>query len=402
VPLSAEQIIVKQETGQNEDFSLVLGGPLYQLLLRSGLIEPPFGNLGWRIGLITALAWLPLVPLTIFSGRFAGGVKVPFLYDFEVHARLLFSLPLMVLAEMVVYIRMRAITRQFVERQIIIEDVQPAFNSVVSSAMRLRNSLAVEIALLLFAVLVGPYIWRETLALHSDTWYATITSSSLNHTGAGRWYAFVSVPVYQFVLLRWYYRIFIWCRFLFQISRLDLNLVPLHPDRCCGLGFLGNVAIAFAPLLMAHSGLLAGYIANRILYEGATLPDYKFEVVGIVVLLLLIVLGPLCVFIPKLNAARLAGLRTYGRLASDYVTAFAGKWTRGVIADGEPLLGSADIQSLADLDQSFTIVREVKLVPFGKETVLRFIVVIALPLAPLVLTMFSLEELIKRLITVFL
>jgi hypothetical protein len=108
------------------------------------------------------------------------------------------------------------------------------------------------------------------------------------------------------------------------------------------------------------------------------------------------------VFIPKLNAARLAGLRTYGRLASDYVTAFAGKWTRGVMADGEPLLGSADIQSLADLDQGFTIVREMKLVPFGKETVLRFIVVIALPLAPLVLTMFSLEELLKRLITVIL
>jgi hypothetical protein len=400
--LSSAQTIVKSDTGQTEDFSLVLGGPLYQLLLRYRLIEPPFGQLGWRIGLITALAWLPLVPLTIFTGRFAGGVKVPFLYDFEVHARLLFALPLMVLAELVVYIRMRAITRQFVERQIIVESVQPAFNTVISSAIRLRNSLTVEIALLLFAVLAGPHIWRATLALHSDTWYATITSSSLSHTHAGHWYAFVSVPVFQFILLRWYFRIFIWCRFLFQISRLDLNLVPLHPDRCCGLGFLGNVAIAFAPLLMAHSGLIAGYIANRVLHEGASLPDYKFELLGMAVLLLVIVLGPLCVFIRKLNAARIAGLRTYGRLASEYVNAFAGKWTRGVVAGGEPLLGSADIQSLADLDNSFAIVKEMKLVPFGKEAVLRFIVVIALPLAPLALTMFSLEELLKRLITVFL
>jgi len=400
--LSSAQTIVKSDTGQTEDFSLVLGGPLYQLLLRYRLIEPPFGQLGWRIGLITALAWLPLVPLTIFTGRFAGGVKVPFLYDFEVHARLLFALPLMVLAELVVYIRMRAITRQFVERQIIVESVQPAFNTVISSAIRLRNSLTVEIALLLFAVLAGPHIWRATLALHSDTWYATITSSSLSHTHAGHWYAFVSVPVFQFILLRWYFRIFIWCRFLFQISRLDLNLVPLHPDRCCGLGFLGNVAIAFAPLLMAHSGLIAGYIANRVLHEGASLPDYKFELLGMAVLLLVIVLGPLCVFVRKLNAARIAGLRTYGRLASEYVNAFAGKWTRGVVAGGEPLLGSADIQSLADLDNSFAIVKEMKLVPFGKEAVLRFIVVIALPLAPLALTMFSLEELLKRLITVFL
>lgn len=178
--------------------------------------------------------------------------------------------------------------------------------------------------------------------------------------------------------------------------------MPLHPDRCCGLGFLGNVTFAFAPLLMAHSGLVAGFIANRILHEGATLPAYKFELMGIAVFLLVIVLGPLCVFTPKLNSARLSGLRTYGRLASDYVVGFAGKWTRGAMTEGEPLLGSADIQSLADLDNSFAIVRETKLVPFGNPTIVRFIVVIALPLAPLALTMFSLEELLKRLITVLL
>jgi hypothetical protein len=351
---------------------------------------------------ITALAWLPLIPLTILSGRFTDGVPVPFLYDFEVHARLLFSLPLMVLAEMVVYIRMRALTVQFVERQIISENVRPAFNMVVSSAMRLRNSIAVEVSLVALVVLAGPFIWREALALRSDTWYATVTGSSLSLTPAGRWYAFVSVPIFQLILLRWYYRIFVWGRFLFQVSRLELNLVPLHPDRCCGLGFLGNVTAAFAPLLMAHSGLIAGFVANRILHEGATLPDYKFELAGMAVLLLAIVLGPLCVFVPRLNRARLAGLRTYGRLASEYVVGFAGKWTCGARVEGEPLLGSADIQSLADLDNSFVIVRQMKLVPFGNETILRFIVVIALPLAPLALTMFPPEEMLKRLITVFL
>lgn len=329
-------------------------------------------------------------------------MKTPFLYDFEVHARLLFALPLLVLAEMIVYIRMRAITAQFVERQIITDNLRPAFNAIITSAMRLRNSRAAEIGLLLLVVLAGPFIWRETLALHSDTWYATVSSSSRSFTPAGYWYEFVSVPVFQFILVRWYYRIFIWGRFLLQVSRLDLNLVALHPDRCGGLGFLGDVPFAYAPLLMAHSGLVAGFIANRILHEGAVLPNYKFELVGVSVLLLAIVLGPLCVFIPKLNATRLAGLRTYGRLASDYVVGFAEKWTRGAMAEGEPFLGSADIQSLADLSKSFAIVSEMKLVPFGKDTFIRFLVVIALPLAPLALTMFSLEELVKRLINVVL
>lgn len=398
----ASQTIIKQDIQQGEDFSLVLGGPLYQLLLRSKLIQPPLGHLGSRIGVITSFAWLPLVALAIVGGRFAGGVKLPFLYDFEVHARLLFALPLLILAELIVYVRMRAITAQFIERQIITDSVRPAFNAVISSAMRLRNSLSAEIALLLLAVLAGPQIWQRALILHSNTWYATVSSSGLNLTKAGYWYAFVSVPIFQFILLRWYYRVAIWCRFLFQVSRLDLNLVALHPDRCCGLGFLGNVVFSFAPLLMAHSGIFAGYIGNRILREGARLPDYKFELVGLTLLLLAIVLGPLCVFVPKLNRARLAGLRTYGRFASSYVVDFARKWTSNPDAEGEPLLGTGDIQSLADLDNSFRIVKEIKLVPFGKDTVIRFLVVIALPLAPLAFTMFSPEELLKRLITVVL
>jgi hypothetical protein len=396
-----EQTNVKRETEQSEDFSLVLGGPLYQLLLRVRLIQPPLGHIGWRIGVITALAWLPLVVLTIFIGRFVGGVKVPFIYDFEVHARLLFSLPLMILAELVVYIRMRGLVAQFVERQIITDKLLPAFNAIISSAMRLRNSLAAEIGLLLFVVLAGHFIWRKALALDSDTWYATVSSSSRSYTLAGYWYSFVSVPVFQFILIRWYYRVFIWCRFLFHVSRLDLNLVALHPDRSCGLAFLGNVTLGFAPLVMAHTGVVAGFIGNRIVREGATLSDYRVELVGIAVLLLAIVLGPLCVFIPKLNAARLAGLRTYGRLASDYVVGFARKWAPGAMAS-EHLLGTSDIQSLADLANSFAIVRESRLVPFGRDTVVRFLVVIALPLVPLLFTMFAVEELLTRLIKVLL
>jgi hypothetical protein len=303
---------------------------------------------------------------------------------------------------MIVYARMRAITAQFEERHLITDAVRPAFNAVVSSAIRLRNLVTVEIALLLLVIFAGRYVWRESLALHSNTWYATVTSSGQSPTRAGLWYAFVSLPLFQFILLRWYYRLFIWCRFLFQVSRLDLNLLPLHPDRCCGIGFLASVVTAFAPLLMAHSGVVAGFIANRILHEGAALPDYKFELLAMAVFLLLVVLGPLCVFIPKLNHARLTGLRTYGRLASDYVVDFAGKWACSGMSGGEPLLGSADIQSLADLGNSFAVVSEIKLVPFRKGTIVRFLVAIALPLAPLALTMFSPEELLQRLFNILL
>jgi len=179
-----------------------------------------------------------------------------------------------------------------------------------------------------------------------------------------------------------------------------LNLVPLHPDRSCGLGFLGNVAIAFAPLLMAHSGLIAGYIANRILHEGAKLPDYKVELLAMAALLLASssdrfahsFLSSMPRGFPVTNVWP-AGERIHHWLCRN------GPVVRTRKAS---LFGIGRHSISGRFGQQFAIVTEMKLVPFNRGTVVRFIVVIALPLAPLALTMFSLEELLKRLITVFL
>ena len=97
---------------------------------------------------------------------------------------------------------------------------------------------------------------------------------------AGWWLGLVSLPVFQFILLRWYFRLFIWTSFLWQVSGIELQLVPTHPDRAGGLGFLGAVAYAFAPVLLAQGAMLAGMIANQIFYAGATLPQFKVEIVG--------------------------------------------------------------------------------------------------------------------------
>jgi hypothetical protein len=118
--------------------------------------------------------------------------------------------------------------------------------------------------------------------------------------------------------------------------------------------------------------------------------------------LLLLVLGPLLLFVPHLSAARRAGLREYGTLAQRYVREFDDKWLRGDAPPGEPLVGSADIQSLADLGNSFEVIRSMRVLPFTRDTVLQLAVITLLPVAPLVLTMVSLEDLLKRLVQVVL
>jgi hypothetical protein len=103
---------VETTPGKKEDFSLFLGGPLYQLLLRVGLLRPPLDRLKWRLLTIVGLAWAPLAVLTLLDGRCLGGVKVPFLRDFEVHVRLLAALPLLIAAEVVIHDRITVILRR--------------------------------------------------------------------------------------------------------------------------------------------------------------------------------------------------------------------------------------------------------------------------------------------------
>jgi hypothetical protein len=110
---------------------------------------------------------------------------------------------------------------------------------------------------------------------------------------------FVSIPIVQFILLRWYVRLFIWFRFLWHVSRSNLRLIPTHPDRSAGLGFLGKSAYAFGPILFAQGAKLAGLVATRVLYKGESLLSFKLQVGGFIVFFVLAILGPLLMLLPK-------------------------------------------------------------------------------------------------------
>jgi len=386
------------------DFSVVLGGPLYQMVRRAHLAGGALELLHRRIIVITLFAWLPLLILSVLDGRAWGdAVRVPFLLDVDVHARFLLAVPLLIVAELVVHQRMLPVVQQFLERGLIADASRARFDAALASAGRLRNSVLAEILLIAFVYLVGIlFIWPRYAVLDVATWFATPADGGRRLSSAGWWFVCVSLPVFQFLLFRWYFRVFVWIRFLWQVTRCELSVIPTHPDRAGGLSFLTNTVIAFAPLLMAHGTLLAGSIANRIFYKGVALLDFKIELAIVPAVLLLIVLGPLMLFMPHLARARRAGLRAYGTLAERYVREFDDKWLRGGAPAGEALLGSADIQSLADLGNSFEIIRGMRLIPFDKNTVIQLAIVTLLPVAPLVLTMVSLEELLKRLLQVVL
>ena len=379
------------------DFSLVLGGPLFQLFRKWHIASDDLELLQRRIVVITLVAWLPLLLLTVLGGAGGDVRRLSFFHDLEVHVRFLVALPILIGAELIVHLRLRPIVRRFVERRIVLPEDLPRFQSIVESAIRLRNSVPLELGLVCVVYTVGLWFWSSRFELHAPTWYAT-PEGPWHLTLAGLWYVFVSIPIVQFILLRWYVRLFIWFRFLWHVSRIKLQLISTHPDRGGGLAFLGRSSYIFGPILFAQGAMAAGLVAGRVLYGGESLLSFKFQLGGLIAFFVLVVLGPLLMFTPQLVRAKRKGLADYGLLAQRYVEGFERKWVVRDSAPPEDLLGTSDIQSLADLGNSYAFVRAMRPIPFGTEDIVRLAAVTAAPLAPLLLTIYPAEHLLMQVI----
>ena len=136
--------------------------------------------------------------------------------------RFLIALPTLIAAEVIVHSRLRPIARRFVQRRIVLPQDLPRFHRAVESAIRLRNSVPLELGLLAIVYSFGLWFWHNRFSIDVATWYAK-PGGRWHLTPAGIWYVFLSIPLLQFILLRWYLRFFIWYRFLWQMSRMQCS-----------------------------------------------------------------------------------------------------------------------------------------------------------------------------------
>lgn len=393
----------EQDKRQRINFSLTSGGPTYEFLKWSHLSGDRVQNTTKRVIVFSAITWLPLLILSLIEGNFVNpNLEVAFLDHIQGHVRFLVALPLLIGVEPYVQFQLGHAVQRFIDRKIIRESDIPKFDKFIERAHRIRNSVWSELALVVLVFTIGVWVWTDRTEVGSAKWFAAPDQASFNLTYAGIWFFLVSMPVFQFVLVRWYARFLLLFWLLWKVSRLSLNLIATHPDRAAGLGFLGRVTYAFTPILIAQGALLSGMIASQIYHYGGSLTSFVIEIVGYVAFFVIAVLLPLCVFIPKLMRAKRKGLALYGILASRYIEEFHDKWIGNKNPANEPLLGSSDIQSLADLGNSYDVVQEMYLAPFTYRDILRLTAATAFPLAPLLFFMFSPAELLRKIVEVVL
>jgi hypothetical protein len=229
-----------------------------------------------------------------------------------------------------------------------------------------------------------------------STWFKPEPGHGL--TLVGYWYALVALPIFQFLMFRWAYRMVVWSRFQRKVSKLDLLLTPTHPDGAGGLGFVGKGLIPFGVILFALSAVVASAIATRILFAGGKIEDYQWSYVALFVVVLVIFAEPMLIFVPKLLVLKQRGLMEYGILGSRYTQAFHRKWIEGDEAGNEPLLGTGDIQSLADLGNSIEIIRKMRIVPLELSDFLAMVLPGLIPALPLAATVMPVGEIVKGLL----
>src|ERR1700757_5117909 len=149
---------------EESDFSLVLGGPVFHFFRRSHLAGDGLELLHRRLLIITMTAWLPMLFLTAVSSS-TGAVRLSFLHDVQVQVRFLIALPVLIAAELIVHSRIRPVVRRFVERGIVRKEDLPRFEAAIEAAARLRNSIPVEVALLISVYTLGLWLWNSRFAI---------------------------------------------------------------------------------------------------------------------------------------------------------------------------------------------------------------------------------------------
>jgi hypothetical protein len=179
------------------------------------------------------------------------------------------------------------------------------------------------------------------------------------------------------------------------MSRLDLQLIPTHPDRAAGLGFVGDAQRFFWIIVVALSVTTAGVLGNEIVFGGVPLSSYTIAIAGYVGGVLLVFLGPLLMFLPQMIRAKIKSVHDYSSFAIMHNQLFDGKWVQADHPEGEPVLGTPDISSLADLGNAYEVLDRMRPLPFDPGDVLILVLAALIPLAPLLLTVMPLGQLLE-------
>ncbi|HKO34816.1 MAG TPA: hypothetical protein VJY85_13800, partial [Candidatus Limnocylindria bacterium] len=252
-------------TGATDPFGT---GPFQALLHALHLRSGESAAIGRRALMAVLVAWVPLVALAQLQGLAKGTGHVTVLMDFAAYARFLVAVPLLVLAEGQTRTWLQRVLGHFTDARLIPVSEDASFTNLLASTRRLLSSpiaLLVIVALAFALTLASGAAWR---AQGTELWTVLERDGQQVVSYAGWWRLLVSQPLFLSLLLTWLWRLLLWARCVWRIARMDVRIIPSHPDHAGGLGFLGQSLRGFPILAFAFGSAVAGTLANLVIHEG--------------------------------------------------------------------------------------------------------------------------------------
>jgi hypothetical protein len=207
----------------------------------------------------------------------------------------------------------------------------------------------------------------------------------------------VSQAIYQFLVGLCLWKWLLWTLFVFKFSRMRLQLLASHPDKHAGMGFMGMSTLAFAPIAFAVAAAVGATWRYEILNTDASLMSFKLPAIVLLVLVVLLAVGPLLFFVPKLAPLRRKGMLQYGSLAHLHSAEFHDKWILHRKGHELEFLAAPEVSTLTDLATSFQNIEDMKAIPLDKGSLLAPVIAAVIPLLPAVMAQVPLKVVLKSL-----
>lgn len=387
--------------GDTVDFSLLDQDPLYRAQQAIHLIPSRGHGIVRRVVMVVLVAWLPLVIWALLNRRAFAGVE-PLLQHFGVHSRFLIAIPLLLLAEPLGQAVGRRIVSYFLSSGLVLSAERPAFLGIIEGCRRLLRSRLALAVIVILAFGNAAVASRDVIHLHEVHWALTGAGPEQQLGFAAWWYLWISRPLYAVILFDWIWRLLVTGILLWRISRLDLQLVPTHPDGCGGLGFLQTLPTAFVPVILAASTVLAARWGHDVLYHTVPVESLWVPIGLFVVLVLVLFLGPLLVFVPKLAVLRRQSLLTYGALVGRHGRLVERRWIRGETVDDRGLLDAPELGPVADTLTLYEAVGRLRIAPIGKQSVITVVAAAVVPMLPVIAIQVPIRDQLLNMIKILL
>lgn len=385
---------IKENT---EDFySISHGGLLYRALTKVHF-EKYFGRIAI---LMLCFTWLPLLIITAIEGKLYNGTNLPFMYDVAIQGRILVGIPLMILIRNIIYRKIPPVLQYVSEVLVLPKDREHFIHGVLQKAWKRIDSAWTEIILLLLVavVAVSPAGGTSFFADHSKagSWVMADDEGLQGLSYAGKWMHYFSIPVFQFLLLRWLWRYLVWVALLYRISRIKLNLLPTHPDGSGGLSIILLGQQGFILLFAVFGMVISGEMIANLLDNDKLFDIIKVQIAGFVILGSILMLFPLFFFTGKLFRTKYHGLIDLGKAGMRLSNKYEDEFVKLMGTEKRIAENTVDPSMQVDYSDVYKSLQEMRTLPIRFSDIVIMALMLFVPFIPIFFIHYSIVELLQK------